>query len=51
LPIDAQLKLSAQVKLLTLPAEMGESFKCIGLCRGSLETPSAFGLADRTTSL
>jgi SAM-dependent MidA family methyltransferase len=34
MPIDAQLKLSAQVKLLTLPAEMGENFKCLGLSRG-----------------
>jgi SAM-dependent MidA family methyltransferase len=51
LPIDAQLKLSAQVKLLTLPAEMGENFKCLGLSRGELAQPAAFGLADRTTSL
>lgn len=51
LPTEAQLKLSAQVKLLTLPAEMGESFKCIGLSRGNLQPPSAFGLADRTRSL
>jgi SAM-dependent MidA family methyltransferase len=51
LPIDAQLKLSAQVKLLTLPAEMGENFKCIGLSRGNVEPPSAFGVADRTRSL
>lgn len=51
LPIDAQLKLSSQVKLLTLPAEMGENFKCLGLCRGELTQPAAFGLADRTTSL
>jgi len=51
LPIDAQLKLSAQVKLLTLPGEMGENFKCLGLSRGALTQPTAFGLADRTTSL
>jgi SAM-dependent MidA family methyltransferase len=51
LPIDAQLKLSAQVKLLTLPTEMGENFKCLGLSRGALTHPTAFGLADRTTSL
>ena len=36
LPIDAQLKLSGQVKLLTLPGEMGENFKCLGLSRGAL---------------
>jgi len=51
MPIDAQLKLSAQVKLLTLPGEMGENFKCLGLSRGALTKPAAFGLADRTTSL
>jgi len=51
LPIDAQLKLSSQVKLLTLPSEMGENFKCLGLSRGSQPQPAAFGLADRTTSL
>lgn len=51
LPIDAQLKLSGQVKLLTLPGEMGENFKCLGLSRGAITRPCAFGLADRTTSL
>jgi len=51
LPIDAQLKLSGQVKLLTLPGEMGENFKCLGLSRGELNQPAAFTFADRTTSL
>jgi SAM-dependent MidA family methyltransferase len=51
LPIDAQLKLSGQVKLLTLPGEMGENFKCLGLSRGILEQPAAFAFADRTTTL
>ena len=51
MPIDAQLKLSAEVKLLTLPGEMGESFKCLCLTRGTIKRPGAFGLADRTTSL
>ena len=51
LPIDAQLKLSGQVKLLTLPGEMGENFKCIGLSHGSVPQPTAFRLADRTMSL
>jgi len=51
LPIDAQLKLSGQVKLLTLPGEMGENFKCLGLSRGTLEQPAAFTFADRTTTL
>ena len=51
LPTDAQLKLSAEIKLLTLPAEMGENFKCFGLSRGEIQTPGGFTLADRTTSL
>lgn len=51
LPTHAQLKLSAEVKLLTLPAEMGENFKCLGLYRGDLTIPTAFCFADRTTSL
>lgn len=51
LPLDAQLELSGQVKLLALPGEMGENFKCLGLSRGAITRPTAFGLADRTTSL
>lgn len=51
LPIDAQLKLSGQVKLLTLPGEMGENIKCLGLSRGQDTRPGAFERADRTTSL
>lgn len=51
LPIDAQLKLSGQVKLLTLPGEMGENFKCLGLSRGAMDQPAAFTFADRTTTL
>ena len=51
LPTDAQLKLAAEIKLLTLPAEMGENFKCLGLYRGAIATPGGFTMADRTTSL
>jgi SAM-dependent MidA family methyltransferase len=46
-----QLALSQEVKKLTLPGEMGERFKCIALRKGSIETPSAFSLADRTHTL
>lgn len=46
-----QAKLSAQVKLLTLPAEMGENFKCIGLSRGDLSAPPALGMSNRTHRL
>ena len=51
MPTDAQLRLSAEIKLLTLPTEMGENFKCLGLMRGNLEPPAAFGRADRTATL
>lgn len=51
LPTDAQLKLSAEIKLLTLPSEMGEHFKCMALSRGDVAIPAAFGFADRTASL
>jgi SAM-dependent MidA family methyltransferase len=51
LPTHAQLELSRQVKLLTLPTEMGENFKCLGLSRGSATRPTAFGTTDRTVSL
>jgi SAM-dependent MidA family methyltransferase len=48
---DEQLRLSQQVKTLTLPGEMGEHFKCLALRKGSIEAPSAFSLADRTHTL
>jgi SAM-dependent MidA family methyltransferase len=51
LPMAQQLELSRQVKLLTLPGEMGESFKCIGLSRGDINLPSAFQMSDRTHML
>ncbi len=46
-----QIELSRQIKRLTLPGEMGENFKCIGLRKGNLPTPDAFGFGDRTHSL
>ena len=51
LPTKQQMKLSAQVKLLTLPGEMGEYFKCLGVSRGSITRPSAFRIKDRTHTL
>ena len=51
LPVAQQLELSRQVKLLTLPGEMGESFKCIGLSRGDINVPGAFQMSDRTHML
>ena len=51
LPPAAQLQLSAQVKLLTLPGEMGENFKCLGLGRGAVGVPDGLAKSDRTNSL
>jgi len=51
LPLTAQLELSTQVKKLTLPGEMGENFKCLGLMRGAPAAPTAFAAADRAASL
>lgn len=38
LPMEQQVSLSGQVKQLTLPAEMGENFKFLGLGRGETST-------------
>lgn len=43
--------LSREIKLLTLPGEMGEHFKCLGLIAGELSPPAAFGLGDRSNRL
>jgi SAM-dependent MidA family methyltransferase len=51
LSIAAQLEVSRQIKMLTLPGEMGEHFKCIGLSKGQDTTPSAFAAYDRTHTL
>jgi SAM-dependent MidA family methyltransferase len=51
LPPAAQLQISRQIKLLTLPGEMGENFKCMGLGRGAIVTPDSLTTSDRTHSL
>ena len=51
LPPAAQMALSGQVKLLTLPGEMGESFKCLGLSRGLNITPDSLASSDRAITL
>jgi SAM-dependent MidA family methyltransferase len=51
LPQAEQIELSKQTKLLTLPEEMGENFKCIGLCVGDVEPPPALRVGDRTHRL
>ena len=50
-PLEQQLALSEQVKMLTLPGAMGEAFKCLVLSRG-LDAPlTAIRHADRTHTL
>ncbi len=51
MPLESQLQTAAQIKILTLPGEMGENVKCIGLARGEVPRPAAFGSADRTHTL
>lgn len=51
LPVQERAELSAQVKLLTLPGEMGERFKCLGLTKGVELSLDAFKLHDRTHAL
>lgn len=51
LDVEHQLELSRQIKILTLPGEMGEYVKCIGISRGDITPPSAFELYDRTHML
>lgn len=42
-----RVTLSRQVKMLTLPGEMGERFKCLGISVGDVPIPTAFGAGDR----
>jgi SAM-dependent MidA family methyltransferase len=51
LPTEAQIKLSQQAKLLMMPGEMGENFKCLGLGKGPVEGPELFAVADRSHTL
>jgi len=51
LPVARQVELSAQIKTLTLPGEMGENFKLMVLGCGDIIIPSALNFADRTASL
>lgn len=51
LSIAAQLEVSRQIKMLTLPGEMGEHFKCIGLSKNQDTIPASFTVFDRTHML
>jgi SAM-dependent MidA family methyltransferase len=51
MPIESQLQTAQQVKMLTLPGEMGENVKCICLARGDIARPGPFESADRTHTL
>ncbi len=51
LPTEAQIRLSQEAKLLMMPGEMGENFKCLGLAKGAIEAPELFVAADRSHTL
>ncbi len=51
MPLESRMQTAAQVRLLTLPGEMGENVKCICLARGEIARPAAFDSADRTHTL
>lgn len=46
-----RLEFAQQIKRLTLPSEMGENFKCIGLKKGNAPLPPAFQGIDLSASL
>ncbi|MGB5247394.1 MAG: SAM-dependent methyltransferase [Woeseia sp.] len=47
----SRAEVSRQVKLLTLPGEMGEHFKCMALSRGELALSDTLRMADRSHAL
>ena len=51
MPTDAQIELSRQVKVLTMPGEMGENIKCLGLSAGEIDGPAVFQRADKAHTL
>jgi SAM-dependent MidA family methyltransferase len=51
MPIESQLQTAAQIKMLTLPGEMGENMKCLCLARGDIPGPAVFDSGDRTHTL
>lgn len=46
-----RLQLSSEVKLLTLPGEMGENFKCMVFSRGNVAALDRLAAADRSHAL
>lgn len=47
----AQIELASAVKMLTLPGQMGERFKCLGVARDLDALPAAITAQDRTHTL
>jgi SAM-dependent MidA family methyltransferase len=47
----AQIELASAVKMLTLPGQMGERFKCLGVARNLDSLPVAITAQDRTHTL
>ena len=44
----AQIELSREIKLLTLPDQMGENFKCLGLSKNLISNNNIFETGDRS---
>ena len=47
----AQMELSGQIKVLTMPGEMGENVKCLALSKGDVAAPGVLTHADRAHTL
>lgn len=50
-PLEQQLELASAIRTLTLPGEMGEHVKCLGLVKGDVRTPDALTSMDLTHTL
>ena len=51
MPTAAQIELSRQVKVLTMPGEMGENIKLLALSTGDIEVPDVLLATDRAHTL
>ena len=51
LPTAAQMALSGQIKVLTMPGEMGDHVKCLALSKGDIVTSDSIRAADRAHTL
>ena len=50
-PLEKQMEIAAGIRTLTLPGEMGEHIKAIGITKGDVPIPAALTTMDRTQVL